>query len=94
MLFLNIYTWEPGQRDALIKRRMEKGIGLREGVKKVGEWSDLSGGRGFLLVEAIDAKACMSSAMAWSDLMKMEIVPLIETTALFKEPEKGKKPKK
>jgi hypothetical protein len=32
--------------------------------------------------------------MAWSDLMKMEIVPLIETTALFKEPEKGKKPKK
>ena len=94
MLFLNIYTWEPGQRDALIKRRMEKGIALSKGAKKVGEWSDLNGGRGLLLVESNDPKACISSAMAWSDLMKMEIVPVIETVELFKEAKKGKGQKK
>jgi len=85
MLFLNIYTWKPEKRNEIIKRRMEKGISLSDGVKKVGEWSDLGGCRGFLLVEATDAAACMASTIAWSDLMKMEIVPVGETSQLFKE---------
>lgn len=90
MLFMNIYTWEPGQRDALVKRRIEKkGPTLAEGVKKVYEWTDVGGGRGFLIFEASDPKAIMMSAMGWSDLMKEEIVPLIETTEIFPA-EKGK----
>ena len=93
MLFMNIYTWEPGQRDALIKRRMEKGIALSEGVKKVGEWFDVSGGRGFMVCEANDAKAIMTSVMGWSDLMKEEIVPLVDPAVIFPE-EKGKGSKK
>ena len=83
MLFMNIYTWEPGQRDALIKRRMEKGISLSEGVKKVSEWFDVSGGRGFMICESNDPKAIMTSVMVWSDLMKEEIVPLVETKVVF-----------
>jgi len=93
MLFMNIYTWEPGQRDALIKRRMEKGISLSEGVKKVSEWFDVSGGRGFMICESNDPKAIMTSVMGWSDLMKEEIVPLVETTVVFPV-EKGKGSKK
>lgn len=89
MLFMNIYTWEPGQRDELIKRRMEKGISLSEGVKKVSEWFDVSGGRGFMICESNDPKAIMTSVMVWSDLMKEEIVPLVETTVVFPV-EKGK----
>ena len=90
MLFMNIYTWEPGQRDALIKRRMEKGgNALSPGMKKLGEWFDIGGGRGFILLEGDDPKAAMTSTIVWSDLMKMEVVPLAETTILFPD-EKGK----
>jgi len=92
MLFMNIYTWEPGQRNELVKRRKEKGISLSEGVKKVGEWNDLGGGRAFLLMDATDPKACMNSSTMWSDLMSMEIVPLIETSEIFKD--EGKSDKK
>ena len=94
MLFMNIYRWEPGQRNEILKRRMEKGTSLREGVKLVGEWTDLNAGRGFLLVESNDPKACMASSMAWSDLMRMDIVPVIETADLWKAAGKGKRSKK
>ena len=94
MLFMNIYTWEPGQRNELLKRRIEKGMALSEGVKMVGEWTDLGGGRGFLLFESNDPKACMTSTMVWSDLMKMEPVPVIETADLLKMAGKGKEQKK
>ena len=89
MLFMNIYTWEPGQRDALIKRRMEKkGPAFAKGLKKVHEWFDVSGGRGFMILEADDPKAMLASVMVWSDLMKEEIVPLVEITSVFPD-EKG-----
>jgi len=91
MLFMNIYTWEPGQRDALINRRMEKkGPTLAEGVKKVHEWLDVGGGRGFMICETNDPKALMTSVMGWSDLMKQQIVPLLDTTEIFPT-EKGNK---
>ncbi len=90
MLFMNIYTWKPEKRDALIKRRTErKGPALAEGVKKLYEWTDVGGGRGFMICESNDPGALMRSVMGWSDLMKEEIVLLLETTELFPE-EKGK----
>jgi hypothetical protein len=94
MLFMVIYTWEPGKRDELITRRAEKkGNAFSEGVKKVGEWTDAGGGRGFLLIESNDIKACTTSAMVWNDLMNVESVPVIETIELF-EAGKGKGSKK
>ena len=84
MLFLNIYTYEPGKMDEVLKRRMEKGISLSKGIKIVGEWSDLGGGRGFLLGETDDPKAFLESVRVWSDLMKIEVVPVIETAETFK----------
>jgi len=90
MFFMNIYTFEPGQRNAIVKRRMEKkGPALAEGVKKVCEWLDVGGGRGFIVIEANDPKAVMTSVMGWDDLMKEEIVPLLDTAELFPA-EKGK----
>ena len=94
MLFMDIYTWEPGQRNELLKRRMEKGMALPEGVKVLGEWTDLGGGRGFLLVESNDPKAAIAGTMAWSDLMKIEAVPVIVTADLMKAAKKGKGSKK
>ena len=63
---------------------MEKGRRLHEGVKILGEWTDLGGGRGFLLVESNDPKALLSGSMAWGDLMKMEAVPVMETEETMK----------
>jgi len=94
MLFMDIYTWEPGQRNELLKRRAEKGMALPEGVKVLGEWTDLGGGRGFLLVESNDPKAAIAGTMAWSDLMKIEAVPVIVTADLMKAAKKGKGSKK
>lgn len=94
MLFMDIYTWEPGQRNELLKRRMEQGMSLPEGVKVLGEWTDLGGGRGFLLVELNDPKAAITATMAWSDLMKIEAVPVIVTADLMKVAGRGKGSKK
>jgi len=94
MLFMNIYTWEPGQRNELFKRRMERGNALSDGVKLVGEWTDLGGGRGFLLIESNDPRACMASTNVWSDLMKTEPIPVIETAELLKVAKKAKRSKK
>jgi hypothetical protein len=84
MLFMMIYTWEPGQRNEVLKRRMGKSARAREGVKVLGEWTDLGGGRGFLLVEADDPITLMSKTTAWADLVKMEAVPVVETEELLK----------
>lgn len=83
MLFMTIYTYEPGQRNEVVKRRQEKGLGFSEGVKVVREWLDIGGGRGFTLIETNDPKASIESTRMWSDLMKMEVIPVIETAKLF-----------
>jgi hypothetical protein len=67
MLSQNIYTWEPGQKDALIKRRIE--------------WFDAGRSRGFILLETDDPKSAIISTMLWNDLK--EIIPLVETSAKF-----------
>lgn len=84
MLFMSIYSFEPAKRNEIIKRRMEKGTGLREGVKVIGEWTDLGGGRGFLLIEAEDPKVLMAGTLAWSDLMEIQSVPVIQTEEVMK----------
>ncbi len=84
MLFMVIYTWEPEQRNEVLKRRMGRTPRMREGVKVLGEWTDLGGGRGFFLVEANDPVTLMSKTTAWADLVKMEAVPVVETEELMK----------
>ncbi len=91
MIFLAIYTWEPGQRNELVRRRIEKGRLTRQGVNVVGEWTDLGGGRAFALLESNDPIALMSGTNRWGDLMKVEIVPVIETEELMKYAKSRKK---
>ena len=57
MLFMAILTWEPGKTDEVIKRRAE--WNYPEGVKRIGEWDDLAGGRSFSLAEIDDPKAIL-----------------------------------
>ena len=84
MLFMYIITWEPAQRAEVIKRRAEKGAMIPEGMKPIGEWVDLSGGRAFRLVEVDDPKVALAAAVPWVDVAKLEAVPVMEAEERMK----------
>jgi hypothetical protein len=84
MLFMTVYTYPPANRDAVIKRRMEKGMQAPGGIKVLGEWSYIGSGRVFRLFEASDAAAAFAGSFAWSDLGTIETFPVVETEAVLK----------
>jgi hypothetical protein len=84
MLFLAIYTWEPDKRNEVIKRRAEKGAMIPPGMKLLGEWTAISGGKVFRLIDSEDPKAALQAVLGWSDLGKLEMIPVIETEAAMK----------
>jgi hypothetical protein len=83
MLFMTVYTYKPGNRDAVIKRRLEKGTLVPEGLKILGEWSYIGSGRVFRLYEASDPAAALKGSYAWSDLGTIETYPVMETEAVM-----------
>ena len=77
MLFMVTTTWEPGKRDEMIKRAKALGVESPKGVRLLGQWADLHGGRAFRLAEVDDPKAIFLGNLAWSDLCKIEAVPVL-----------------
>ena len=59
MLFMVTLSYEPQNRDEIVKRRAEKGALIPEGVKTIGEWTSIGGGKVFRLVETEDPSAMM-----------------------------------
>jgi hypothetical protein len=84
MLFMTIYTYEPKEREAVIKRRLEQGAMAPPGMKIIGEWGALGGGRIFRLVEADDPRVILGATTAWADLGKIEVFPVMETEEVMK----------
>lgn len=85
MLWMAIFTYEPEKRDEVMKRRLAIGTGFPQGLKLIGQWMDLTGHRSFSLVEAPDdPKLMVASVMAWSDLGKLDIVPVMEAEEALK----------
>jgi hypothetical protein len=84
MLFMTVYTYPPANRDAVIKRRLEKGPQLPPEVKSLGEWSYTGGGRVFRLIESADAAAAFRASYGWSDLGTIETYPVLEVDAVMK----------
>ena len=82
-----ILTWEPEKRDELVKRRVE--WRFPEGMKVIGEWVDITGGRDFTLVEVDDPKVILAATFAWDDLAKFECVPVMEAEEVMKLIPKG-----
>ena len=82
MLFMSIFTFPPEKREAVIRRRAEKGP-MTEG-KIIGEWGAIGGGRVFRVVEIDDPKVMLTAVMAWSDLGKMELIPVMTTEDVIK----------
>jgi len=84
MLFMIVYTYEPEQRNETTKRRLHQQRVIPEGMKVIGEWSFLGGGRGFMVLEVQDSKLLLKAFSAWSDLLKFEVFPVIETEEVMK----------
>ena len=84
MLFMTTYTYEPGNREAVVRRRAEKGPMVPPGTKILGEWSVITGGRVFRLVEVDDPRSMAGAAAAWADLGKIETFPVMPTEDMMK----------
>ena len=84
MLFMCIYTYEPKEREAVVKRFIEKGSMVPQGVKLIGEWSVLAGGQMFRLIESDNPMAIAENSAAWVDLCKLEVIPVIKTEERIK----------
>ena len=84
MLFMTIAAYEPEKRNEIIKRRAEKGTLVPKGVKIINEWAAVGGGRVFRLIDVEDPKAGYEGALAWSDLCKIEIIPVLEVEEAMK----------
>ena len=84
MLFMTVYTYEPENREAVIKKRAEKGGLVPAGAKLLGEWSAVTGGKVFRLVEAEDTRALLATAHPWADLGKIECYPVMSVDDVIK----------
>ena len=82
MNFMLTYRFEPHARNDAIARFQATGGRTPKGVQLLGRWTtaDLHGG--FALLESYDIKALVEFTLGWSDLMELEIVPLIEDNEL------------
>ena len=82
MKFMLTYRFEPETRNEAIARFKTTGGRTPKGAQLLGRWTtaDLNGG--FALLESYDIKALVEFTLGWSDLMELEIVPLIEDKEL------------
>ena len=84
MKFLMTFSWKPDARtrEEGIARFRRTGGQPPKGAELLGRWTraDLSGG--FDLLESNDPKALAEFSLMWSDLMELEIVPVLDDQEL------------
>ena len=86
MLYMTILTWDPHKRDAVIERVRKIGL-QHEGMKVIGTWVDVLGGRAFQLSDVprdIDPKLSLKANFAWNDLVRIEDVCVMDATEMMK----------
>ena len=80
MKFMLTFSLKPELkgRDEAISRFKKTGGQPPAGVKLLGRWTRADFSGGFDLMETDDAKPLMEFALMWSDVMELEIVPVLE----------------
>lgn len=84
MLFMTVFTYEPGNREAVIKLRAEKGGLVPPGVKTIGEWSAVGAGRVFKLIEADSVQALLAAVHPWANQGKVKTYPVMPVDDVIK----------
>jgi len=82
MLFMTVFTYEPGARDEVIHRRVEKGAMIPKGMKLLGEWSHVGSGRVFRLIDVEDPAALPEVTMPWTDIGNLDVYPVMEVETI------------
>jgi hypothetical protein len=86
MLFVDIITWEPKDNDEVLKRFMK--WEYPEGIKVVGEWSDLSSCRHIVVYDAKSADAYMACTYPWIGICRFDSFPAMAPDDIMKFMEK------
>lgn len=84
MLFLSIFTFDAAHRGYVIEKHAHRDGEKSKGIQVHMELVDLSKNRIFRICEVTDAKAVVTFNEIWSDLGKIETVPVIESSDLVK----------
>jgi hypothetical protein len=82
MLFMTMFTWEPGKTDEVMKMRMKETE--HPGRKVLKEWIALETNLVFRLIEITDPAALLKASSGWSDLGYIEIHPVMEAGEALK----------
>ena len=82
MKFMLTFTMKPDKRNEAIARFMKTGGQPPKGVKLLGRWTRSDISQGYDLLESEDTAALTELALQWSDLMDMQIVPVVEDKEL------------
>jgi len=70
MLFMDVVTWKPENRDEVIRRATV--WKCPDGLKERGYWVGLTGRHAFYLYETDDPKAVMEANSYWTDIVKIK----------------------
>jgi len=76
------FTPDKEKRNEAIARFLKTGGLPPKGAKLLGRWTRLDFSEGYDLLESDDPKALTEFALAWNDIMEIEIVPVLEDQAL------------
>jgi hypothetical protein len=80
MKFMLTFSWNPDtpQRAEAFARFRKTGGRTPQGVALLGRWTQADLSAGFDLLETDDPKKLAEFAYQWSDLMQLEIAPVLE----------------
>lgn len=84
MYFMSMYTFTPETKNAVVARFKETGGAPPTGIKMLARWHDVGGLRGCTICEADDPVALSIWSNRWTDLMKIEVFPVVNDEQLVK----------
>ena len=84
MKFILTFAMAPdgAQREEAIARFKRTGGRPPAGVSRLGRWTAADFSGGYLLVETQDAGALTEFSLMWSDLMELNVVPVLDDAEL------------
>jgi len=82
MLFIVRWSIPQVARKVAIQRFIDTGGAPPEGVKMLSRWHSADGEFGFAIAESNDAQALSRWALAWNDLLPMDVRPAVNDEGL------------
>ena len=82
MLYVMTWTLQPEQRDRVQSLFKETGGAPPEGVRLLGRWHSVAGGKGVLVAESDDAAAMAAWAQQWSGVLSLDAYPAMTDETL------------